>query len=92
MSVLDLLSRGDAVSNAVALVLLLKGLSVARSPDRTIASRLGDINMLLLLTLLLLSPNWSVPPAASAMSCFSSSSCLIWQVRSHGRYKSCFSY
>src|SRR5262249_47230975 len=41
-----------------ALILLLKGLSTARSPDRTIPSRLGDINMLLLLTLLLLSPNY----------------------------------
>jgi hypothetical protein len=41
-----------------ALILLLTGLSVARSPDRTVASRLGDINMLLLLTLLLLSPNY----------------------------------
>ena len=43
---------------AAALILLSRGLSVARSPDRTIASRLGDINMLLLLTLLLLSPNY----------------------------------
>jgi alpha-1,6-mannosyltransferase len=41
-----------------AVILLFKGFSVARSPDRTIASRLGDINMLLLLTLLLLSPNY----------------------------------
>ena len=41
-----------------ALILVFKGLSVARSPDRTIAGRLGDINMLLLLTLLLLSPNY----------------------------------
>jgi hypothetical protein len=41
-----------------ALILLLKAFSVARSPDRGIASRLGDINMLLLLTLLLLSPNY----------------------------------
>ena len=40
-----------------ALVLLLRGFSVARSPHGTIASRLADINMLLLLTLLLLSPN-----------------------------------
>jgi len=41
-----------------ALILVFKGLSVARSPDRTVAGRLGDINMLLLLTLLLLSPNY----------------------------------
>ncbi|MGY3622568.1 hypothetical protein [Bradyrhizobium sp. USDA 10063] len=41
-----------------ALVLLFKGLSVARSSDRTIVSTLADINMLLLLTLLLLSPNY----------------------------------
>lgn len=41
-----------------ALILLFKGVSVARKPDRAISSRLGDINMLLLLTLLLLSPNY----------------------------------
>jgi alpha-1,6-mannosyltransferase len=41
-----------------ALVLLLAGLAVARSGDRPIASRLADINRLLLLTLLLLSPNY----------------------------------
>lgn len=41
-----------------ALILLSKGFAVARSPDRAIGSRLGDINMLLLLTLLLLSPNY----------------------------------
>jgi hypothetical protein len=41
-----------------ALTLLFKGLSAARSGDRSIASRIGDINMLLLLTLLLLSPNY----------------------------------
>jgi hypothetical protein len=41
-----------------ALILLFKGFAVARSPDRAVASRLDDINMLLLLTLLLLSPNY----------------------------------
>lgn len=41
-----------------ALVLLLRGVSVARNSDRTVASALGDINMLLLLTLLLVSPNY----------------------------------
>jgi hypothetical protein len=41
-----------------ALILLFKGFAVARNPDRAIGSRLGDINMLLLLTLLLLSPNY----------------------------------
>jgi alpha-1,6-mannosyltransferase len=41
-----------------ALVLLFAGLAVARSGDRPIASRLADINRLLLLTLLLLSPNY----------------------------------
>jgi hypothetical protein len=41
-----------------ALILLFKGLSVARGSDRAIASTLADINMLLLLTLLLLSPNY----------------------------------
>jgi hypothetical protein len=41
-----------------ALILLFKGGSVARSPNRTVSSRLDDINMLLLLTLLLLSPNY----------------------------------
>jgi alpha-1,6-mannosyltransferase len=52
--------RGDVVGYAVlaALVLLFKGFSVARSSHRTIASSLGDINMLLLLTLLLVSPNY----------------------------------
>lgn len=40
------------------LILLFKGLSVARSADRTISSRLDNINMLLLLMLLLLSPNY----------------------------------
>jgi hypothetical protein len=41
-----------------ALILLSKGFAVARNPDRAIGSRLGDINMLLVLTLLLLSPNY----------------------------------
>jgi alpha-1,6-mannosyltransferase len=52
--------QGDVVGYAVlaALVLLFKGLSVARSSDRTIASSLADINMLLLIALLLLSPNY----------------------------------
>jgi alpha-1,6-mannosyltransferase len=49
----------DAVYIATAaLILLFKGFAVARSPDRAVASRLDDINMLLLLTLLLLSPNY----------------------------------
>jgi alpha-1,6-mannosyltransferase len=52
--------QGDVAAYVVvaALVLLLKGFSVARNSDRTIASALGDINMLLLLTLLLVSPNY----------------------------------
>jgi alpha-1,6-mannosyltransferase len=52
--------QGDVIAYVAlaALVLLFKGLSVARNPDRTIASRLSDINMLLLLALLLLSPNY----------------------------------
>ncbi len=52
--------QGDVVGYAVlaALVLLFKGLSVARSSDRTIASSLADINMLLLIALLFLSPNY----------------------------------
>jgi hypothetical protein len=52
--------QGDVVGYAAtaALVLLFKGLSVARSPDRTIVSRVAGINMLLLVTLLLLSPNY----------------------------------
>ena len=41
-----------------ALVLMFKGLSVARSSDHTIASSLADINMLLLVALLFLSPNY----------------------------------
>ena len=52
--------QGDVVGYAVlaALVLLFKGLSVARSSDRTIASSLADINMLLLIALLFVSPNY----------------------------------
>jgi alpha-1,6-mannosyltransferase len=52
--------QGDVVAYVVlaALVLLLKGLSVARSSHRDIASTLADINMLLLVALLLLSPNY----------------------------------
>jgi len=52
--------QGDVVGYAVlaALVLLFKALSVARSSDRTIASSLADINMLLLIVLLFLSPNY----------------------------------
>lgn len=51
--------QGDVVAYVAlaALVLVFKGLSVARNSDRPIAYRLGDINMLLLITLLLLSPN-----------------------------------
>jgi hypothetical protein len=52
--------RGDLLAYIVlaALVLLFKGFSVARSADRTVASTLADVNKLLLLTLLLLSPNY----------------------------------
>ncbi|WP_456646270.1 hypothetical protein [Bradyrhizobium sp. Lot33] len=52
--------QGDFAAYVVlaALVLVFKGFSVARSSDRTIASRLADINMLLLITFLLLSPNY----------------------------------
>jgi alpha-1,6-mannosyltransferase len=52
--------QGDVVAYVVlaALVLLFKGLSVARSTHHTIASSLADINMLLLMALLLLSPNY----------------------------------
>jgi len=51
---------GDVVAYVVlaALVLMFKGLSVACSSHRTIASSLADINMLLLIALLLLSPNY----------------------------------
>jgi len=52
--------HGDVVFYVAmaALVLLFAGLAVARSGDRPIASRLADINRLLLLTLLLASPNY----------------------------------
>jgi alpha-1,6-mannosyltransferase len=52
--------QGDVVAYIVlaALVLLSKALSVARSSHGTIASTLADINLLLLLALLLLSPNY----------------------------------
>jgi alpha-1,6-mannosyltransferase len=52
--------QGDVVGYVAlaALVLLFKGLAVARRSHHTSASRLTDINMLLLLTLLLLSPNY----------------------------------
>jgi alpha-1,6-mannosyltransferase len=52
--------QGDVVAYVVlaALVLMFKGLSVARSSRHTIASSLADINMLLLVALLLLSPNY----------------------------------
>jgi alpha-1,6-mannosyltransferase len=52
--------QGDVVAYVVlaALVLLSRGFSVARSSHGTIASTLADINMLLLLALLLLSPNY----------------------------------
>jgi hypothetical protein len=52
--------QGDVVAYVAlaALVLILKGLSVALSPDRAIANRLADINMLLLIAFLLLSPNY----------------------------------
>lgn len=51
---------GDvAVYAAVAaLTLLLLALSIWRHPERSTASALAGINMLLLATLLLLSPNW----------------------------------
>jgi len=52
--------HGDVVVYVAvaALVLLFAGLAVARSGDRPIASRLAYINRLLLLSLLLLSPNY----------------------------------
>jgi hypothetical protein len=52
--------HGDVVVYATMaeLVLLFAGFAVARSGDRPIPSRLVDINRLLLLTLLLLSPNY----------------------------------
>jgi len=52
--------RHDVVAYAAvaALILLFMGLSAARRPNRTIASSLADTNMLLLIVLLLLSPNY----------------------------------
>jgi alpha-1,6-mannosyltransferase len=52
--------QGDVVAYAVLAVLVLsfKALSVVRSSHHTIASSLADINMLLLIALLLLSPNY----------------------------------
>ena len=52
--------QGDVVAYVVlaALVLMFMGLSVARSPHRTIPSSLADINRMLLVALLLLSPNY----------------------------------
>jgi alpha-1,6-mannosyltransferase len=52
--------RGDVVAYVVlaALVLVFKGLSVARRSHHTIASRLAGINMLLLIALLMFSPNY----------------------------------
>ena len=52
--------RGDVIAYVVlaALVLVFKGLSVARCSHHTIASRLADINMLLLIALLMFSPNY----------------------------------
>jgi hypothetical protein len=52
--------RGDVVAFAAvaALVMLFIALSAARRPNRTIASSLADTNMLLLVALLLLSPNY----------------------------------
>ena len=52
--------RGDVVAFAAvaALIMLFIALSAARRPNRTIASSLADTNMLLLVVLLLLSPNY----------------------------------
>jgi hypothetical protein len=52
--------QGDVVAYVVlaALVLMVKAFSVASSYHHTVACRLADINMLLLLTLLLVSPNY----------------------------------
>ncbi len=52
--------QGDVVVYValVALILLIKGFSVARDSHRTVASSLADINTLLLITLLFLSPNY----------------------------------
>ncbi len=51
--------QGDVVAYIVlAALVLMKGFSVARCSHHTVASSLADINMLLLLALLLLSPNY----------------------------------
>ena len=52
--------QGDVVIYVVlaALLLLAVALAVARSADRSLASRIAEINTLLLMTLLLLSPNY----------------------------------
>jgi hypothetical protein len=52
--------QGDVVAYLMLAALLvgLRGLSVAQSYYHTVASRLAGINMLLLLSLLLLSPNY----------------------------------
>jgi alpha-1,6-mannosyltransferase len=52
--------HGDVAAYIVlaALVLMFSGLSVARSSHRSIVSRVADINMLLLIALLLVSPNY----------------------------------
>jgi alpha-1,6-mannosyltransferase len=52
--------HGDAAAYVVlaGLVLLFMGLFVARKSHRSVKSTLADVNMLLLLTLLLLSPNY----------------------------------
>jgi alpha-1,6-mannosyltransferase len=52
--------QGDVAAYAAlsALVLIFKGISVARNSDQTVATRIADINNMLLLTLLLLSPNY----------------------------------
>jgi alpha-1,6-mannosyltransferase len=52
--------RGDVVAYAAvaASISLFMGLSAAHRPNRTIASSLADTNMLLLVVLLLLSPNY----------------------------------
>ena len=52
--------QGDVVAYVVLAVLVLsfKGFSVARRSDRTIAPTLADINMLLLVALLFVSPNY----------------------------------
>jgi len=52
--------QGDVLAyvSLAALVLLLTGFSVARRSDRSLAPTLADINMLLLLALLFVSPNY----------------------------------